>query len=116
MWVIYPDAGRSVQSDHCPVACPGAPSGCRCSSEWTSAAGCVAGNDQEELEMPVAFMFSAKDVDQSLYEVAMKGIGREALDAPTPPGFLAHLAGADPEGGWRVVDVWECEDAANAFY
>ncbi|MFJ9808012.1 hypothetical protein ACIRTB_07265 [Streptomyces sp. NPDC101158] len=32
-----------------------------------------------------------------------------------PEGFIAHLAGPDGMGGWRVVDVWESEDAFRAF-
>jgi heme-degrading monooxygenase HmoA len=46
----------------------------------------------------------------------MKSINREALDAPQPQGFIAHLAGPKANGGWRVVDVWESEAAAKAFY
>lgn len=45
----------------------------------------------------------------------MKAIDRESLDARNPDGFIAHLAGPKPEGGWRVVDLWESE-AADAFY
>ncbi|MEV6326105.1 antibiotic biosynthesis monooxygenase [Streptomyces sp. NPDC051909] len=31
------------------------------------------------------------------------------------PGFLAHAAGPDGTGGWRVVDFWEAEAAFQAF-
>ncbi|MGW5424789.1 antibiotic biosynthesis monooxygenase [Streptomyces sp. NPDC003943] len=31
------------------------------------------------------------------------------------PGFLAHAAGPDGTGGWRVVDFWESEAAFGAF-
>ena len=66
--------------------------------------------------MPIAFMFQSDAVDQAGYDLAMKGIGRESVDAPSPEGFIAHISGAKPGGGWQVVDVWETEDAANAFY
>ena len=66
--------------------------------------------------MPFAFVFESDRVDQSGYEELMKAIGRESLNAPSPSGFIAHLAGPKPAGGWRVIDVWESEDAANAFY
>jgi quinol monooxygenase YgiN len=66
--------------------------------------------------MACAFVFEAADVDETAYEQLMKGIGRESTDAPAPVGFSAHLAGPRPAGGWRVVDVWESDDAANAFY
>lgn len=32
-----------------------------------------------------------------------------------PAGFLAHAAGPDGSGGWRVVDFWESEDHFRAF-
>lgn len=32
-----------------------------------------------------------------------------------PPGFIAHAAGPDGAGGWRVVDLWESEEAFQAF-
>ncbi|MEU6978704.1 MULTISPECIES: antibiotic biosynthesis monooxygenase [unclassified Streptomyces] len=32
-----------------------------------------------------------------------------------PPGFIAHAAGPDGTGGWRVVDLWESEEAFRAF-
>lgn len=66
--------------------------------------------------MAYAFVFEAAEVDEAAYDHLMKGIGREAIDAPAPAGFIAHLAGPRAEGGWRVVDVWESEDAANTFY
>lgn len=66
--------------------------------------------------MPVAFVFESDSLDQSRYDELLKALGIESIDAPGPPGSIAHLAGPRPEGGWRVVDVWESEDAANAFY
>ena len=66
--------------------------------------------------MPFAFVFESDRVDQSGYDELMRGIGRESLNAPTPAGFIAHLAGPKPDGGWRVIDLWESEDAGNAFY
>jgi hypothetical protein len=66
--------------------------------------------------MPVAFVFESDQVDQPGYDGLMRAIGRESLDAPLPAGFIAHLSGPKPGGGWRVVDVWDSEDAANTFY
>jgi hypothetical protein len=66
--------------------------------------------------MPIAFVFESDRVAQSAYDGLMRAIGREALEAPIPAGFIAHLAGPKPGGGWRVVDLWESEDAAHAFY
>ncbi|MEU7023761.1 hypothetical protein ABZ990_24315 [Streptomyces sp. NPDC046203] len=33
---------------------------------------------------------------------------------PTP-GFLAHAAGPDGAGGWRVIDFWDSEEAYRMF-
>ncbi|MFE1907594.1 hypothetical protein ACFW96_28540 [Streptomyces gardneri] len=32
-----------------------------------------------------------------------------------PQGFIAHAAGPDGTGGWRVVDFWDSEDDFLAF-
>ena len=40
--------------------------------------------------------------------------GQLDLGGHTPKGCLFHTAGP-MEGGWRVVDVWESQDALNAF-
>jgi hypothetical protein len=37
------------------------------------------------------------------------------LDGKTAPGALFHVAGPGPDGGWRVVDVWESADAFQDF-
>jgi hypothetical protein len=70
----------------------------------------------KEAAMAIAFVFTSAEVDQALYDLAMKGINRESLDSPTPNGLIAHLSGPASDAGWRVVDVWESEDAANSFY
>jgi hypothetical protein len=43
------------------------------------------------------------------------GKGRlESLSDWPVPGILVHIAGQSP-GGFRVVDVWESEEACNSF-
>ncbi|MDX6655263.1 MAG: hypothetical protein QOH62_56 [Solirubrobacteraceae bacterium] len=37
------------------------------------------------------------------------------LNGQMPSGGLFHVAGPGPDGGWRVVDVWESEAAFQAF-
>jgi hypothetical protein len=66
--------------------------------------------------MAIAFVFESDKVDQAGYDQLMQSIDREALDAALPAGVIAHLSGPKQGGGWRVVDVWESEDVANAFY
>jgi len=42
--------------------------------------------------------------------------GMQMLNLPgPPPGSLVHMSGP-MEGGWRIVEVWESEEAATAFY
>ena len=31
-------------------------------------------------------------------------------------GFIAHAGGPSPEGGWRVVEMWESEEIAQAWF
>jgi len=31
-------------------------------------------------------------------------------------GFISHAGGPSPTGGWRVVEVWESEDDAQAWF
>lgn len=45
------------------------------------------------------------------YEQALRALN---LSGP-PPGSHLH-AGGPTEGGWRIVEVWESEEAAGAFY
>jgi hypothetical protein len=49
---------------------------------------------------------SAEDYGKVLAE-----LGSDATDAP---GLVAHVAGP-VEGGFRIVDVWETRQAADAF-
>jgi hypothetical protein len=42
--------------------------------------------------------------------------GRRELNLPGPPPG-SHLHASGPmDGGWRIIEVWESEDAATAFY
>jgi hypothetical protein len=66
--------------------------------------------------MAVAFIFSSDQIGQSEYDGLMEALGRESLDVPTPAGSLAHLSGPKAGGGWQVIDVWDSEESANAFY
>lgn len=65
--------------------------------------------------MPVAFSFMSASIGQAEYDGLMVAIGREQLDAPIPDGIIAHVAGPRPEG-WQVVDIWESQEAAEAYY
>ncbi len=49
------------------------------------------------------------------YDGIMEAMGLSEKWALGSIGAVAHIAGPK-DGGWRVVDVWESEEAANAFY
>lgn len=66
--------------------------------------------------MAIAFIFETDRLDQTDYDDLMSAMDLGDLDARYPDGLLAHLSGATPDAGWRVIDVWESEDSANAFY
>jgi hypothetical protein len=40
---------------------------------------------------------------------------RELIGLERPAGGMCHLAGPRPEGGWRVIDVFDSEDDARRF-
>jgi hypothetical protein len=65
--------------------------------------------------VPVALYFELDAVGKEQYDDSLEAIGRAALDSPKPEGLIAHVAG--PAGsGWRVLDIWESQAAADAFY
>ena len=39
----------------------------------------------------------------------------EKVGSKSPPGLLYHVDGPI-EGGWRVVDVWESQEAVDTFF
>lgn len=39
---------------------------------------------------------------------------RPSLEASK--GFIAHTGGPSPSGGWRVVEVWESQEDADAWF
>lgn len=50
-------------------------------------------------------------------EIARRLTGKDRLESPSDwpvEGLLLHVAGESPQG-FRVVDVWQSEDACNRF-
>ena len=60
--------------------------------------------------MPVALIMDNPQGSQEIYDQARKEMG---LDRPA--GGVLHVAGPSPNGGWRVIEVFESEDAARRF-
>jgi hypothetical protein len=60
--------------------------------------------------MTVAVLVDNPEGSQEIYEKVRAQLG---LDAPA--GGIFHLAGPSPNGGWRVLEVWESEEDARRF-
>ena len=60
--------------------------------------------------MPVAMMVDNPEGSQEAYDQIREQVG---LDRPA--GGVLHLAGPSPNGGWRVIEVFDSEDAAKRF-
>lgn len=60
--------------------------------------------------MPVALMVDHPQGSQQIYDQVREQVG---LDRPA--GGVLHVAGPSPNGGWRVIEVFDSEDAAQRF-
>jgi len=69
--------------------------------------------------MPVVLVHQGPTLTQERYEEAVRRLtgGRSRLEKPSDwpvEGLLVHASGQG-QAGFRVVDVWESEDAARRF-
>ena len=60
--------------------------------------------------MTVAMMVDNPEGSREIYDSV-----RERLGLEKPAGGIVHLAGPSPNGGWRVIEVWESEQDAKRF-
>ena len=60
--------------------------------------------------MAVAMVVDNPNGSQEIYERTRELIGLER-----PGGGICHLAGPRPEGGWRVIEVFDSEQDAQRF-
>jgi hypothetical protein len=61
--------------------------------------------------MTVAMMVDNPGGTQEMYERV-----RDVIRLDRPAGGIFHLAGPGPDGGWRVIEVWESEEDAERFF
>jgi hypothetical protein len=61
--------------------------------------------------MALAMLAEIPDLTREEYELVV----RKVNESGSPAGALFH-AGGPIEGGFRVVEVWESREAADAFY
>jgi hypothetical protein len=69
--------------------------------------------------VPVVAVFQSPSLTQEQYEESVRRLtgGRSRLESPDDwpvEGLLAHIAGQG-DNNFRVVDVWESEDAFRRF-
>jgi hypothetical protein len=69
--------------------------------------------------MPVVAVFQVPGLTQEKYDQSVRGVtgGKDRVESPADwpvEGLLAHIAGQG-ESGFRVVDVWESEEAFARF-
>jgi hypothetical protein len=69
--------------------------------------------------MPIVVVVEGPGLSREQYEETVRMLtgGKVRLDLPSDwpvPGLLAHIAGQGANG-WRVVDVWESEEAFQRF-
>ena len=60
--------------------------------------------------MAVAMLIDNPHGSKEIYEQLRERIG---LDKPA--GGIFHVAGPSPNGGWRVIEIWESEEDAKRF-
>jgi hypothetical protein len=60
--------------------------------------------------MAVAMLVDNPNGSQETYERV-----RALLGVERPVGGIFHLAGPSPNGGWRVIEVWDSEEEARDF-
>src|SRR4051794_18662838 len=65
----------------------------------------------EERPMALGLLMNFPGATQEQYDAAMAQLN---LSGRMPPGGISHAAGPTDEG-WRVVDVWESQEAFDTF-
>jgi hypothetical protein len=74
---------------------------------------------ETEVEMPVVLVHQGPTLTQERYEETVRKLtgGKNRMEKPADwpvEGLLVHVAGQG-DSGFRVVDVWESEDAWRRF-
>jgi hypothetical protein len=72
-----------------------------------------------EVEVPIVAIFQSPSLTQAKYEESVRRLtgGRPRAEKPSDwpvAGLLVHVAGQGPDG-FRVVDVWQSEEAFRQF-
>ena len=62
--------------------------------------------------MAIGYVFNNPGQTQEQYDAAVEQLD---LAVSLPEGWIFHAAGPT-EDGWRVVEVWESQEAADAYF
>jgi hypothetical protein len=63
--------------------------------------------------MPVLMIAEVPNLTEEAYGGM---VGQLTAPMRAHRGFIAHAGGPHPEGGWRVVELWESEEDAQAWF
>ena len=66
--------------------------------------------------MAVGMLLDAAEGSQTLYETLTEKMFGTLQPSTVPEGLILHTAGPLVDGGWRVFDVWESEEAFWEFF
>lgn len=66
--------------------------------------------------MAVGMLLDAPEGSQGMYEALTEKAFGALQPSTTPEGLILHTAGPLLDGGWRVFDVWESEEAFWRFF
>lgn len=77
------------------------------------------GSSRRGVAMPVVLVHQGPTITQERYEETVRKLtgGKSKMESPADwpvEGLLVHIAG-EGEDGFRVVDVWESEEACRRF-
>ena len=61
--------------------------------------------------MAVGVLLEFPGVTQEQYEQ----LALDMSPSDPPEGFVIHVCGPTSDGGWRIVDVWESQEAFEQF-
>jgi hypothetical protein len=65
------------------------------------------------MPMPVLMIGEVPNLTEEVY-AGMMGQMMPLMQAHQ--GFVSHAAGPGPDGGWRVVEVWESQEDSDAWF
>jgi quinol monooxygenase YgiN len=63
--------------------------------------------------MAIVLVFAGAGITQAQYDQVRKEV---SPDNKPPAGMLYHVAGPMAAGGFRVIEVWENQAAADTFF